>query len=199
MLTDSGKNHSFTYACQKRDATLLTLLSIERRGKVSRSFLLSFSYLSRHMLCIFLAPPLSSAHTLTRTLSHTHSLKRMPAGGYQVFAMGHGSVSSEIKGKRGNSKGGSVGGWQKTLLKIDEEAAVFRYVCMYSLFCLAVYVRVLEVDGDGLVARCLSDNHSTTMGRATHTSSRTIHLSLSPSHIDCYANTYTHKRMTVRT
>ncbi len=43
-------------------------------------------------------------------------------GGYQVFAMGHGSVSNEIKGKRG----GGAGGWQRTLLGIDEEAAVFR-------------------------------------------------------------------------
>lgn len=41
--------------------------------------------------------------------------------------MGHGSVSNEIKGRRGKSKdGGGVGGWQKTLLRIDEEAAVFR-------------------------------------------------------------------------
>lgn len=42
--------------------------------------------------------------------------------------MGHGSVSNEIKGRRGggNKGGGGVGGWQKTLLRIDEEAAVFR-------------------------------------------------------------------------
>lgn len=43
--------------------------------------------------------------------------------------MGHGSVSNEIKGRRGGGgEGGGVGGWQKTLLKIDEDAAVFRCV-----------------------------------------------------------------------
>ena len=40
------------------------------------------------------------------------------SGGYQVFAMGHGSVSEEIKGKRN--------GWSPTLHKITEEGAVFK-------------------------------------------------------------------------
>ena len=40
------------------------------------------------------------------------------SGGYQVFAMGHGSVSEEIKGKRN--------GWNPTLHKITEEGAVFK-------------------------------------------------------------------------
>lgn len=44
------------------------------------------------------------------------------SGGYQIFSMGHGSVSEEIKGKR-NAEGM---GWSKTLLKIDEEGATFR-------------------------------------------------------------------------
>ena len=40
------------------------------------------------------------------------------SGGYQIFAMGHGSVSNEIKGKRD--------GWDPTLLKINEEGAIFK-------------------------------------------------------------------------
>ena len=40
------------------------------------------------------------------------------SGGYQVFAMGHGSVSEEIKGKRN--------GWSPTLHKITEEGAIFQ-------------------------------------------------------------------------
>lgn len=39
------------------------------------------------------------------------------SGGYQVFAMGCGSVSKEIKGKRNT--------WKPTLLKIDEDGALF--------------------------------------------------------------------------
>lgn len=42
------------------------------------------------------------------------------SGGYQIFSMGHGSVSSEIKGKR------QFENWERTLIKIDEEGAVFR-------------------------------------------------------------------------
>ncbi len=41
------------------------------------------------------------------------------SGGFQVFCLGHGSVADEIKGRR-------CGGKEKTLLKIDEEGAVFR-------------------------------------------------------------------------
>jgi queuine tRNA-ribosyltransferase len=36
--------------------------------------------------------------------------------------MGHGSVSNEIKGRRNAESSG----WQKTLLKINEEGATFR-------------------------------------------------------------------------
>lgn len=41
------------------------------------------------------------------------------SGGFQIFSLGHGSVASEIKGKR-------MGGRQKTLLKISEEGAIFK-------------------------------------------------------------------------
>lgn len=44
------------------------------------------------------------------------------SGGYQIFSMGYGSVSNEVKGKRNVESMG----WQKTLIKIDEEAATFR-------------------------------------------------------------------------
>lgn len=42
------------------------------------------------------------------------------SGGYQVFAMGHGSVAEEIKGNRTHAER------KKTLLKITEEGAAFR-------------------------------------------------------------------------
>jgi tRNA-guanine transglycosylase len=42
------------------------------------------------------------------------------SGGYQIFSMGFGSVSSEIKGKR------NVTSWDRTLIKIDEDGATFR-------------------------------------------------------------------------
>lgn len=41
------------------------------------------------------------------------------SGGFQVFSLGHGSVASEIKGKR-------FGGRRKTLLEITEEGAEFQ-------------------------------------------------------------------------
>lgn len=41
------------------------------------------------------------------------------SGGFQIFSLGHGSVASEIKGKRQNHR-------PKTLLKISEEGAVFK-------------------------------------------------------------------------
>lgn len=41
------------------------------------------------------------------------------SGGYQIFSLGHGSVASEIKGKR-------MGKRPKTLLKITEEGAKFK-------------------------------------------------------------------------
>lgn len=41
------------------------------------------------------------------------------SGGFQVFSLGHGSVSSEIKGKRNSTR-------PKTLLKITEEGALFK-------------------------------------------------------------------------
>lgn len=44
------------------------------------------------------------------------------SGGYQIFSMGYGSVSNEIKGKRDSENLG----WNKTLLNIDEQGATFR-------------------------------------------------------------------------
>ena len=44
------------------------------------------------------------------------------SGGYQIFSMGHGSVSNEIKGKRDTL----AMGWNQTLLTIDEDGATFR-------------------------------------------------------------------------
>jgi queuine tRNA-ribosyltransferase len=41
------------------------------------------------------------------------------SGGFQIFSLGHGSVASEIKGKRFNDR-------PKTLMKITEEGAKFR-------------------------------------------------------------------------
>ncbi|QJE74508.1 tRNA guanosine(34) transglycosylase Tgt [Aerophototrophica crusticola] len=41
------------------------------------------------------------------------------SGGYQIFAMGHGSVADEVKGRRTTTR-------EKTLLKITEEGAKFR-------------------------------------------------------------------------
>jgi len=41
------------------------------------------------------------------------------SGGYQVFAMNHGSVSGDIKGNRGRS-------WKPTLIGVDEKGATFR-------------------------------------------------------------------------
>lgn len=41
------------------------------------------------------------------------------SGGFQIFAMGHGSVADEIKGRRSQTR-------EKTLLKITEEGAEFR-------------------------------------------------------------------------
>lgn len=43
------------------------------------------------------------------------------SGGYQIFSLGHGSVSDEIKGRRAESQVRN-----KSLLKIDENGAVFR-------------------------------------------------------------------------
>jgi queuine tRNA-ribosyltransferase len=43
------------------------------------------------------------------------------SGGYQIFSMGHGSVSDEIKGKKKCPEG-----WNQTLLKITEEGATFK-------------------------------------------------------------------------
>ena len=44
------------------------------------------------------------------------------SGGYQIFSMGHGSVSEEIKGKRDTV----AMGWNQTLIGINEEGATFR-------------------------------------------------------------------------
>ena len=42
------------------------------------------------------------------------------SGGYQIFSLGYGSVSNEIKGKRSSSN------FKKTLLNITEEGAIFK-------------------------------------------------------------------------
>lgn len=44
------------------------------------------------------------------------------SGGYQIFSMGYGSVSDEIKGRRDTESMG----WNQTLQKIDEVGATFR-------------------------------------------------------------------------
>jgi queuine tRNA-ribosyltransferase len=51
------------------------------------------------------------------------------SGGYQIFSLGHGSVASEIKGKRMSNR-------PKTLLKITEEGAHFRSYIDGSLHSL---------------------------------------------------------------
>ena len=48
------------------------------------------------------------------------------SGGYQIFAMGCGSVSSEIKGNKSKSKNNNMSSsWKPTLLWIKEEGACF--------------------------------------------------------------------------
>ncbi|WP_025263946.1 tRNA guanosine(34) transglycosylase Tgt [Wolbachia endosymbiont of Onchocerca volvulus] len=49
------------------------------------------------------------------------------SGGYQIFSLGHGSVSEEIKGIRKK---------QKTLVKVDEYGAVFRSYINGKSYCL---------------------------------------------------------------
>jgi queuine tRNA-ribosyltransferase len=49
------------------------------------------------------------------------------SGGYQIFSLGHGSVSEEIKGVRKK---------QKTLIKIDEDGAIFRSYINGKTYCL---------------------------------------------------------------
>ena len=44
------------------------------------------------------------------------------SGGYQIFSMGFGSVSNEIKSNRNTE----ALGWKKTLLKIDDDGALFK-------------------------------------------------------------------------
>lgn len=46
------------------------------------------------------------------------------SGGFQVFCLGHGSVADEIKGRRVGGR--RSGGKERTLVRIDEEGAVFR-------------------------------------------------------------------------
>jgi len=48
------------------------------------------------------------------------------SGGYQIFSMGFGSVSNEIKSSRGANRSPDNPGWQQTLLKITEDGATFR-------------------------------------------------------------------------
>ncbi|MCV3769799.1 MAG: tRNA-guanine transglycosylase, partial [Wolbachia pipientis] len=49
------------------------------------------------------------------------------SGGYQIFSLGHGSVSEEIKGIRKK---------QKTLVKINEDGAIFRSYINGKIYCL---------------------------------------------------------------
>lgn len=49
------------------------------------------------------------------------------SGGYQIFSLGHGSVSDEIKGIRKK---------QKTLIKINEDGAIFRSYINGKVYCL---------------------------------------------------------------
>ncbi|MCA4775201.1 tRNA guanosine(34) transglycosylase Tgt [Wolbachia endosymbiont of Mansonella ozzardi] len=49
------------------------------------------------------------------------------SGGYQIFSLGHGSVSEEIKGVRKK---------QKTLIKINEDGAIFRSYINGETYCL---------------------------------------------------------------
>ncbi|WP_338406365.1 MULTISPECIES: tRNA guanosine(34) transglycosylase Tgt [unclassified Wolbachia] len=49
------------------------------------------------------------------------------SGGYQIFSLGHGSVSEEIKGIRKK---------QKTLIKINEDGAIFRSYINGKTYCL---------------------------------------------------------------
>ena len=51
------------------------------------------------------------------------------SGGFQIFSLGHGSVASEIKGKRQNNR-------PKTLLKITEEGATFKSYLNGSTYVL---------------------------------------------------------------
>lgn len=54
------------------------------------------------------------------------------SGGYQIFSMGFGSVSNEIKGKRDTE----AMGWNQSLIKIDETGATFRsYVGEFKYSC----------------------------------------------------------------
>ena len=50
------------------------------------------------------------------------------SGGFQIFSLGHGSVADEIKGRKSNFKK------NKTLIKINEEGAIFKsYIDGYNL------------------------------------------------------------------
>ncbi|WP_253299790.1 tRNA guanosine(34) transglycosylase Tgt [Wolbachia endosymbiont of Chironomus riparius] len=49
------------------------------------------------------------------------------SGGYQIFSLGYGSVSDEIKGIRNK---------QKTLIKINEDGAIFRSYINGKIYCL---------------------------------------------------------------
>ena len=51
------------------------------------------------------------------------------SGGYQIFSMGFGSVSSEIKGKRNTE----AMGWNQSLIRIDEDGARFRYIPRWTI------------------------------------------------------------------
>ena len=54
-----------------------------------------------------------------QNFTHWNGPMMTDSGGYQIFSLGYGSVSEEIKGKNNNTK-------RKSLIKITEEGASFR-------------------------------------------------------------------------
>ncbi len=69
------------------------------------------------------------------------------SGGFQIFSLGHGSVSSEIKGSRQQVV-------KKTLLKVTEEGATFRSYVDGSHYCLSPETSIttqLELGADLIV------------------------------------------------
>ena len=56
------------------------------------------------------------------------------SGGYQIFSLGSGSVSEEIKGKNNNAK-------RKSLIKITEDGASFRnYINGDKVFLSLIHI-----------------------------------------------------------
>ena len=64
-------------------------------------------------------PEIISKEGGLQNFTHWNGPMMTDSGGYQIFSLGYGSVSEEIKGKNNNSK-------RKSLIKITEEGASFR-------------------------------------------------------------------------